>query len=295
MNSKISAHFLSFSTFTNPGLYGEKLASDLPDDIREIGHLIRRQIIHRVTLANGNTGSNADLRYGDMTKVPWWRQPEDDNLPTASAMLAELYRRDSRGFTVDRSEENKLIVTCRFVAILTASILKAKGKAARVRSGFTPYAAPEPGMSCDHWITQYWNDTQQRWITIDVDCCFEKLEFDPFDMPFEVFDWSADAWLNSRSGKMPQERFQNAGGFSGLMPVSWELFYDFHCLMNNEIIYLHSPDHVGIEKFKNLSENELSKIDQLAILMQDPDQNFDRLLNIWENQRDVRLLSGALL
>jgi hypothetical protein len=83
-------------------LYQEKLKNDLPDDIREIGLLVRRNFIHRTTLAVGNVGTNADLKFGDMTKVPWWRQPEDDILVTAAAMLAELYRRDERGFVNNR-------------------------------------------------------------------------------------------------------------------------------------------------------------------------------------------------
>lgn len=73
------------------------------------------------------------------------------------------------------------------------------------------------------------------------------------------------------------------------------VYYDFHCLMNNEIIYLHSPGHVGIGKFEKLSEEVLRKIDHLAILMQNPDKNFEQLVDIWENRKDVRLLSGALL
>ena len=295
MNSEILQHYRQFSIFTNPGPYEQSLVRDLPDDVSAIGKLVRRQIIHRVTLLNGNTGSNADLRYGDMTKVPWWRQAEDDILPTAAAMLAELYRRDNRGLTPERWEVNKLIVTCRFVAILMASILKSKGKPARVRSGFAPYAAPKPGMSCDHWITQYWEDSQQRWITIDVDCCFEDLNFDPFDMPTEVFDWSANAWLAARTGDVDPDRFWNAGGFSGLMPISWELYYDLHCLMNNEIIYLHCPSHVRIGKFEELSAAELDKIDRLARLMQEPDKNFQVLRELWESDKEVRLLTGALL
>jgi hypothetical protein len=295
MNTKILNHYQQFSTFTNPGLYQEKLLNELPDNVSEIGKLLRKQIIHRVTLSNGNSGSNTDLRYGNMTKVPWWRQPEDDNLPTASAMLAELYRRDKRGFIADRQEENKLILTCRFVAILMATILKSKNKPARVRSGFDPYTSPQPGKSCDHWITQYWELQQQRWITIDVDCCLEELQFDPFDMPVSVFDWSANVWLNVREGKADPKRFWNAGGFEGLMPIAWELYYDLHCLMNNEIIYLHSPQHTAPNKFAKLSEQDLNKIDQLAYLLLDPDKNFDTLNNLWETDREIRLLGGALL
>jgi hypothetical protein len=295
VNREILNHYLQFSTFTNPGLYQEKLVNELPNDVRIIGNLLRKQIVHRVTLANGNTGSNAKLQYGDMTKIPWWRQPEDDNLPTASAMLAELYRRDKRGLVADRNEENKLILTCRFVAILMASILKSKGYPARVRSGFDPYAPPKAGISSDHWITQYWEDRQQRWITIDVDCCFHELQFDPFDMPVSVFDWSADVWLNVRQGLIEPERFWNAGGHEGLMPIAWELYYDLHCLMNNEIIYLHTPAHTASDKFDSLSAEALNRIDHLAQLMREPDRNFDSLRNLWEFDKEVRLLGGALL
>src|SRR3989344_9672225 len=105
--------YRKFSMYTNPGLYEEKLKKDLPDVIRKIGDIVRGNIIHRTTLTAGNVGTNKDKKFGDMKKVPWYRQPEDDILVTASAMLAELYRRDERGFIFDRTPENKLILTCR--------------------------------------------------------------------------------------------------------------------------------------------------------------------------------------
>ncbi len=219
----------------------------------------------------------------------------DDVLPTASAMLAELYRRDARGFVHDRSEENRLILTCRFVAILMASILKSKGMPARVRSGFDPYATPRPDVSCDHWITQYWSAPKSKWITIDVDCCLCGMDFDPYDMPDNTFEWSADVWLKARRGEVDPKCYWNAGGFEGLMPISWELFYDFHCIMNNEIIYLHSPDHLHPGKFDKLTEAELKEIDEIAELMQDPDENFEALQNVFDTNRKFRLLTGALL
>ena len=91
---QILKHYREFGTYTYPGLYQEKLKNDLPNDIREIGLLVRKNFIHRTTLATGNVGTNADLKFGNMEKVPWYRQPEDDILVTATAMLAELYRRD---------------------------------------------------------------------------------------------------------------------------------------------------------------------------------------------------------
>jgi len=298
MSDKVLNHYLQFGTYTYPGRYEKYLKTKLPDDVREVGLLVRKQLIHRVTLRNGNKGSNLDLRYGDMIKVPWYRQPEDDVLTTASAMLAELFRRDERGFATDRSEENRLVVTCRFVSILMASILKSKGIPARVRSGFAPYFKVEGfgDKSVDHWITQYWDKKQNRWVAIDIDGSLEDyLKFDPYNMPEGVFDFSADAWLNVRAGKEDGKHFWNAGGFDGLVIIGWELFYDFHSLMNSEIIYLHAPEMVKLADFGKLSEQELSEIDDLARLMQKPDKNFYKLQEIWETKKELRLLKGALL
>lgn len=300
MNDKILKHFLSFSTFTYPGLYQDKLKNGLPDDIREIGFLVRKNIIHRTTLATGNTGTNANLRFGDMTKVPWWRQPEDDILVTAAAMLAEIYRRDERGFISDRQPKDKLVVTCRFVSILIASILKSKGIPARVRSGNAPYfdMGKLGNVSTDHWINQYWSTKDNHWVTIDVDGSLSlKQKFDPYDMPEGKFDFPADAWLGIRSGKLNANKFHNAKPERGAIVVIWSLFYDFHSLMNNEIIYIYGPAgrYGSYEKFNKLTVKELEKIDHLARLMQKPDDNFDQLLKIWETEKDFRLLTGGLL
>lgn len=298
-SEKVINYYLQFSQYTDPGLYRDVVKKSLPDNIKEIGLLVRKQIIHRMTLKNGNTGSNKDLRYGDMTKVPWYRQPEDDVFTTASAMLAELYRRDSRGLILDRAVENKLILTCRFTSILMASLLKVKGIPARVRSGFAPYFKVEglPGdKSDDHWINQYWNKKESRWTTIDVDGSLEGyLKFDPYDVPDGIFDFSADAWIAVRNGKINEQHFWNAGDNSGLIVIAWELFYDFHCLMNNEVIYLHTPEMTHFGKFDKLSEKQLAEIDNLAMLMQKPDDNFEELQKIWNTKKEFRLLKGGLL
>lgn len=226
MNQTILAHFQAFSQYTDPGFYADDLRKTLPTDIRALGLLVRKQSIHRMLLKNGNTGSNTDFRYGDMTKIPWWRQPEDDVFPTAAAMLAELYRRDPRGLVLNRAPENKLVLTCRFDSILMASLLKLKGIPARVRSGFAQYFVVEGlpgGKSDDHWITQYWDAKDFRWVTIDVDGSLEDLPFDPYDMPEGVFDFASNAWLAVRNGTIDGDHFWNASGNAGLIVVliSW--------------------------------------------------------------------------
>jgi hypothetical protein len=293
LDQRLRDHYLSFGTFTYPGLYKQELIT-LPHDIRDLGLLVRKNVIHRTTLVAGNVGTNADMRFGDMAKMPWWRQPDDDTLTTTAAMLAELHRLDDRGLVNDRAVENKIIITCRYVSILMASILKSKGIPARVRAGNASYF--EEGQSDDHWINQYWDDEQGRWVTIDVDGSLSLAEdFDPYDMPDAKFDFPAKAWLDVRKGNVKPEYFYNAGGVRGLVVVAWSLFYDFHSLMNDENIYLHIPAQVRLHEFPKLSEEQLKDIDKLAELMLDPDARFDELKKIFDTKKEWRLFSGALL
>jgi len=298
MNQKIIKHYLEFSQYTYSGLYQDVLRKNLPDDIRKIGELVRKQIIHRTTLEAGNMGTNTDKRFGDMAKVPWYRQPEDDVFVTASAIVAELYRRDKRGFVNDRLGKDKLILTCRFVAVLMASILKSKGIPCRIRSGNAPYfdMGKLGKVSADHWVNQYWNYKEERWVTIDVDGSWSLNEdFNPYDIPSEKFDYPADAWLNIRKKKDDPNRFWNAKPERGAIVVLWSLFYDFHCLMNSEITYIHVPELAMYGKFGKLSEKELKEIDNLAQLMQNPDANFSKLQHLWDTSKKFRLLKGGLL
>ena len=162
--------------FTYPGLYADYFKS-LPEDVREIGRLIRSNFVHRGTLKYGNRFTNKDLKFGDMTQMPWYRQPEDDNLPTTVAMIAELFRRDSRGLVLDRQVSDKLVLTCRYVAIMLAAILKTKGIPSRVRSGFAGYW-PWSKKSGDHWITEYWSEKESRWVAVDADGSLHEVGFD---------------------------------------------------------------------------------------------------------------------
>lgn len=287
------AHYLEYSLFTYPGLYEDYFKS-LPNDIRKIGLLLRWSIIHRTTLDAGNKGTNSDLKFGDMTKVPWYRQAEDDNLVTAVAIVAELFRRDQKGLTLDRKVEDKVVLTCRHITILFASILKSKGIPVRVRSGFAGYW-PFSKVSSDHWVNQYWSKEENRWKLIDIDGSLHDTGFDMYDIPDGKFDYSADAWLNVREGKVKENHFWNASGHKGLLVIAWELFHDFYCLMNNEISYLHHPKLITQREFKRLSEDKLKEIDDLAKLMQNPDDNFEQLQKIWETNKEFRILKGALL
>ena len=294
MTNEIKAHYLSTGTYTYPGMYREYFIS-LPEDVPALGRLICSQVIHRVTLKQGNTNANKDLLYGDMESFPWHRMRcEDDLFLTAVSMAAELFRLDGRGFVLDRKVEHKLVVTCRYVSVLMSAILKAKGIPCRSRSGFAPYLNREA--SLDHWINQYWDDARGQWITLDADGFFSKevLGFDPYDIPSDKFDWAADTWLAIRKGKVDGDSFIYAGGLKSLKAVIRSVFYDFHSLMNNEISYKFQPAYSD-DKFDNLTEPELCEIDELCKLMLKPEENFKALKKLWNTQRKFRRLNSPLV
>ena len=92
MEAYILEHYKKAGTYTYAGAYADYFRS-LPDDPAMLGRLICSQVIHRVTLKEGNTNANATLIYGDMNRYPWYRMRcEDDVLLTAPALTAELFR-----------------------------------------------------------------------------------------------------------------------------------------------------------------------------------------------------------
>lgn len=296
MKKEILDHYLQTGAYTYAGAYQDYFRS-LPDDAAKLGRLICSQVIHRVTLRDGNTNANAGLQYGDMTRFPWYRMRcEDDILMTATAMTAELFRLDQRGFIPDRRTEHKIVVTCRYVSVLMSAVLKAKKIPCRSRSGFAPYFLP--GKSMDHWINQYWCEKEARWVTFDADGFYDEngMQLGQYDIAEGKFNFAAKAWLDVRKGRTDGMQFLYADGLNtcSLKAILRAIFYDFHALMNNEISYRFHPYYLD-NKFEQMKEADFAEIDELAELMLLPDENFDRLVSIWNTKKKFRIMNSPLV
>lgn len=296
MDRNILDHYKKTGTYTYAGFYKEYFRS-LPDDIPTLGRLVCSQVIHRITLKEGNTNANATLLYGDMTQYPWYRMRcEDDLLLTAPALTAELFRMDERGFVKDRRTEHKIVVTCRYVSVLMSAILKAKCIPARSRAGFAPYF--QQGISMDHWINQYYSEKENRWVTFDADGFYEESGMFSFqyDMPQDRFDWVAKAYLEVRKGRTDGRQYLYADGLGtcSLPALVRYLMYDFHALMNNELTFSFLPAYLD-GRLDKLTEEELEELDQLALWLLDPDRYFHELCGLWERERKFRILNSPLV
>lgn len=281
MDNKILDFYKQTSLYTDLGLYKDFM-NNLTDNINELCVLQRKQIIHSVAFDNPDIRKQEKCFWGNMTKVPITRLDyEDDLFPTVISMISELLRKDNN-YNKNRKVEDKIHVTCRGEAILLAATLKAKGYSARTRSGFAPYIKYD-GVVYDHWITEYFDEVKNRWVLVDADehCPDHEMGFDLNDIIRDKFIFGAEAYLGMRNNKYKTEEIYYASDPAtlGLEASLRGLFYDFHSLMNDEIIFLHLSKYIQDKKFE-LTEEEYKELDKLATLMLEPDENFDKLLQI---------------
>lgn len=295
MNNKILNFYKQTSLYTDLGLYKDFMKNQT-DDINELCILQRKQIIHPIAYKTPNIRKKNKCFWGDMTKVPITRLNNEEVLySTAQSMISELLRKDKH-YDACRKAEDKIHITCRGQAILLAATLKAKGYAARARSGYAPYIKSD-GIAYDHWITEYYDEKKGRWILVDADehCPDHEIAFDLNDIPRNEFIFGAEAYLGLRNNKYKTEEICHSSNpaILGLKASLRGLFYDFHSIMNDEVMFLYLPKYIRDKNFE-LSEEEYKELDELATLMLDTDSNFEKLLEIWENKPKFRIMSDAL-
>jgi hypothetical protein len=141
---------------TNPGEYSD-LFAELPESLQDLCDWIKTQLLHPAEVE----------RYTNV--LPEGRTREDSDFYSVHDMLAELVNRNSRGLTMERKPVERLVLSCRFHAMLLVSVIKYRGVPARVRVGFAGYLASKSGKHIDHWISEIWNERENRWMFVDAD------------------------------------------------------------------------------------------------------------------------------
>jgi hypothetical protein len=116
--------------------------------------------------------------------------------------LLDLQRRPLRE---PRSAEMRVVGTCRHFAVLSCALLRYHGVASRVRCGFATYF--QPGQSLDHWITEYWNIREQRWVRVDSEVLGAEIIDHAHDLRPGDFLSGGEAWAAYRSGDVDASTF----------------------------------------------------------------------------------------
>lgn len=173
------------------------LFNDLPTSIPELVKLVQGVTIHVFWTE----------RYG--FKAPPERMAELQ-LRSMEKRLARTLELDPRPLAEPRSIEKKLLGNCRDHSLLLVAMLRHQGIPARARCGFGAYFMPDHFE--DHWVVEYWNQAQSRWVFVDaqldeLQCDVLKINFDVLDVPRDQFIVGGKAWQMCRTGEQDPAKF----------------------------------------------------------------------------------------
>jgi Transglutaminase-like superfamily len=152
-------------------------------------------------------------------------------LPVAQR-LEQLLAIDPRPLTTARPAESRALSTCRDFSLILCGVLRHHGVPARVRCGFGRYLTEH--LFHDHWVCEYWDRGDQRWVLIDaqLDQLHQgllKFDFEPVDVPRTAYITGIEAWKLCRTGVIDPARFGH-GSTTGLFLVRVNLTRDLLAL-----------------------------------------------------------------
>jgi hypothetical protein len=279
MNTSL-AYFSKHGRITDPGEHAKQF-DHLPRSVPQLVRLVQGVTLH-VFWAE---------RYG--YAIPPARQGEVQ-LRTVPRRLARTLELDPRPLTEPRPVDKRLIGNCRDFSVLLTALLRHQGLPARARCGFGAYFLPNHFE--DHWVAEYWNETQNRWILVDAQLDQHqsqalKIAFDPLDVPRDQFIVGGRAWQMCRSGRYDPETF-GIFDMHGLGFVRGNLVRDVASLNKVELL---PWDCWGIILEESLDEAAgLSLLDSVAGLSAGDVPEFEALQATYENDPRLRM-EGSLL
>jgi len=254
------------TTMTATGRYAPLLEA-LPGDVAGIVRVVQGLLLHE------HWASAYGVTLSDERRSKTHLRP-------AMQMLDCLLAQDHQSLATARALDARVIGTCRNFTVLFVALLRAKGIPARARCGFGGYFIP--GRFEDHWVGEYWNAAQARWVLVDAQIDeFQREKLQPdfalLDVPHDRFVIAGDAWAQSRTGEADPAKFGlsflNEGG---LWFIAGNLLRDVAALNNMEMLpwdvwgAMPGPD-------EPLQDEQLVFLDALAALTRTPDASFGEL------------------
>jgi hypothetical protein len=177
---------------------------------------------------------------------------------------------------------------------MLCSILREKGIPARTRCGFGAYF--NPGKFEDHWVCEYWNAGQARWILVDaqldaVQRSAFKIDFNPLDVPRDRFIIAGDAWQMCRAGRAEADRFGlSIAQLHGLWFVAGNVLRDLASLNRMELL---PWDVWGLMEMNDtaLGDEKKTLVDRVAALSLAGEDTFSEVRAIYESEDRLRVPS----
>ncbi|GLQ57247.1 transglutaminase domain-containing protein [Devosia nitrariae] len=213
--------WLTHTRFSNPGRHARSIAA-LSADVARLNEIIQGVLVHSSWLREYGLDTPR-LDAGARTTLPF------------AERLDDILARDPRPLEAQRPPELRSIGTCRDYALMLCAILRAKGIPARVRCGFAAYFHL---VWEDHWVCEYWDARRRSWRLSDaqIDPMLKRqnrIDFNPADMPREVFLTAGEAWTKCRRAEADAGDFGH-GETTGMWFIKVNVLRDHHVLNGRE-------------------------------------------------------------
>ena len=268
--SEILAFYRTPGAMADAGAH-RALFESLPHDVASIAKGVSGLLLHQhIAPAYGETLSPE--RIGEA------------QIRSAGKILGRVLDHDKSALTKERPLAKRTIGVCRHYTLLLVAMLRAKGYAARSRCGFATYF--EKGKFLDHWVGEYWNENQKRWVMVDaqmdeVQRKVFRIHFDPLDVPRDRFLIAGAAWKLCRDGAADPGAF-GIMDMNGWWFIAGNVVRDLAALNKMEML----PWDVWGEMPQvgsALNRTQFDRFDELAALTRDADRNFDRLTSEYKS------------
>jgi hypothetical protein len=274
-------YYLTPGPTTDPGKYVD-LFNGLPDDIPALCEIVQNNLFH-IFWAE---------RYGIKLSD---EQQQTVNIRDLSHKLALIYEADPDPLVKTRELSLRQVGNCRDFSLLLTAFLRYKGIPTRARCGFGRYFLP--GHFEDHWVCEYWNNQQSRWIMVDAQLDAFQLKslgirFNPVDVPHDQFITGGRAWQMCRVGQSQPDQF-GIFDMHGWWFIWGDAVRDFYALNKIEILpwdggwgYL---DHLLDDPLPG--EAELQQYDRIASLCANAETSFQEIRSVYLSDPKFRLPS----
>ncbi|MFD4502074.1 transglutaminase-like domain-containing protein [Streptomyces sp. NPDC058457] len=129
----------------------------------------------------------------------------EKNIRPVNELVARLTALDPSPLHHPRPPERRVVGTCRHFATVACALLRARGIRSRARCGFGTCFLEGRGL--DHWITEYWNAGERRWIRVDTEHLGHGYVERPEDLAPGEFLTGGEAWIQYRKGLIDPQLF----------------------------------------------------------------------------------------
>jgi hypothetical protein len=274
-------YYKKHGPMTTGGPYGSELRA-FPNGIAEVCKIIQGDLIHR----------ELAIWLYDLRLSP--EQMDSANIRPLGDMLEKVLALDHRPLTSAREPSHRMPCVCRHFSTMLCAILRQQEVPARARCGFAGYF--NAGKFEDHWVCEYWNASQSRWILVDAQLDEPQRkafspDFDPLDVPRDRFIIAGDAWQMCRSGRMDCDRFglSLAPNLHGLWFVAGNVLRDLASLNRMEMLPWDVWGMMSMED-AGLTEEKRSLLDRVATLtLADDSKSIAEFRRLYESEEGLRV------